>query len=49
MKKISRKGELFDDQNCMLFVIIPRTFNDQKLEKLVILRKKKRVEKVSLL
>ena len=41
MKIISIKGELFADQNRIHFIIIPRKFNDQKPEKVVIFRKNK--------
>ena len=41
MKIILIKGELFADQNRMCFIIIPRKFNDQKFEKVVIFLKNK--------
>ena len=42
MKIKSIKGALFADQNCMQFSIIPRKVNNQKPEKVVIFRKKKK-------
>ena len=41
MKIISIIGELFADYNSVHFIIIPRKFNDQKSEKVVIFRKNK--------
>ena len=42
MKIISIKGELFADYlNLMHLIVIPRKFNDQKFEKVIILRKNK--------
>ena len=41
MKIISIKVELFADKIRMHFIIIPRKFNDQKSEKVVIFRKNK--------
>ena len=39
MKIISIKGKLFADQNRMCFIIIPKKFNNQKFEKVVIFLK----------
>ena len=44
MKIISIKEELFADKNRMHFIIIPRKFNDQKSEKVVIFRKNNKLK-----